>query len=657
MFEIKNVSKKYTSEYAIKNLNLEIGKGLNFIIGPSGSGKTTLLKIISGMDNEFEGDVFYSGKSIKNITDDERAQYYNSKFGFVWQDFNSIENMTVEENILLPLHIKNINMKNEVNKVLKKLKISNLKNKKVKLLSGGQKQRVAIARELVKNPEIIIADEPTSALDAKTSTEVIQILKEISKDRTVIIVTHDTSLIDENSKVYKLDKGELISKPQHIDSKMIENKENLKCKFNFAKALKVSKINIKSKISRTIISSLTILVSSVFLMTSLSGVISNSGEESFDKLIKEYGNSMLDLSVIKSFTSAAGASGEEDNEPNADVDQNIDGLYDKYINDNRVDYVLLMGPNFNNISVESEGKNYPINTSGNAPVVEKILVGTVPKNKGEVLVPKSFVKSMGISNEEAIGKKIDFNASIYVIDPEKEDMYNDPTNRPPLKDINVKAKIVGVADTTIKTPMEGKVYEFELEDSFFFDKDTLNEVNKQIGMSNENYDFILRTKNQNSLIEIKDELNAKGIVPIGQFELVKDIVNLNSQTRSLSKTSTIVISMLAIIGVVAISLLTSFMRKREYAIYKVCGYSKSQLNLVLLAENIIIGVISAVLIVVSSYVLNILLKIMFGLSGSNAKTLLLGIVVSLILSFISYIVSSKICKDSNPLAVLKSGER
>lgn len=657
MFEIKNVSKKYKNEYAVKNLNLEIGRGLNFIIGPSGSGKTTLLKIISGMENEFEGDVFYSGKSIKNLTDDERAQRYNSKFGFVWQDFNLIENMTVEENILLPLHIKNINMKNEVNKVLKKLKISNLKNKKVKLLSGGQKQRVAIARELVKNPEIIIADEPTSALDAKTSTEVIQILKEISKDKTVIIVTHDTSLIDENSKVYKLDKGELISKPQHIDSEIIENKENLTCKFNFSKALKVSKTNLKSKISRTIISLLAILVSSVFLMTSLSGVISNSGEESFDKLIKEYGNQMLDLSVVKRFTSAAGTTGEENNEPNADVDQNIDGLYEKYLKDNRVDYVLLMGHNFNNISVESEGKNYPINTSGTVPTVDKILTGTIPKNKGEVLVPKSFVKSMGISNEESIGKEIDFKASIYVRDPKKEDMYNDPTIVPPLKDINVKAKIVGVADTTIKMPMEGKIYEFELEDGFFFDKDSLDEMNNQIGMSSENHNFVVRAKDPKSLIEIKDEINAKGIVPIGLFELAEDIVKLNSQTNNLSKTSTIVISVLSIIGLVAISLLTSLMRKREYAIYKVCGYSKLQLSLVLFAESIILAGISTVLIITLSPIISILTKLAFGSSIANIKALSFGVVISLILSFISYMVSKKIAKESNPLLVLKSGER
>lgn len=645
MFEIKNVSKKYKLEYAVKNLNLEIGPGLNFIIGSSGSGKTTLLKIISGMDNQFEGDVLYFGQSIKNLTDAQKSYYYNDKFGFVWQDFNLIEDMTVEENIILPLHIKNINAKNEVEKVLRKLKITNLKDKKVKFLSGGQKQRVAIARELVKNPEVIIADEPTSALDSKTALEVIQILKEISKDRTVIIVTHDTSILDEDAKVYELDKGELISKPQIIDAKATTSKRNPIGKFNLSKALKVAKVNNKSKISRTIISSLSIIVSSVLLMTSLGGVISKSGAESFEKLFNEYGEAILDISIIKSFESAS-STGTAEDEPRADVDQDIDGLYDKYINDERVKY-LLFNTSFENIKIGVDGKEYSITSSGNAPVINEIIVGEIPKNKGEVLVPESFVKKMGISNEEALGKEIDFSGGIYNWDSGEADLRN----------INAKVKIVGVADTTLKTKFEGQIYEFELEDSFFFDKETINEVNKQADIANNTPNFTIRAKDPKSLIEIKDELNKLGIVPLGQFELVEDIVKLDSQTKSLSKGSTIVISALAIIGLVVISIVTSFMRKREYAIYKVCGYSKPQLSLVLFAENTILSVLSAVLIIVFSPVISILTKMLFGSSIANIQTLSLGVLIALILGLILYIVSSKVAKDTNTLIVLKSGDR
>lgn len=643
MFEIKNLSKKYTSEYAIKSLNMEIGSGLNFIIGPSGSGKTTLLKIIIGLDNKFEGEVLYFGESIKNLTEDQKSYHYNNKFGLIWQDFNLIEDMTVEENILIPLQIKNVDSKNELEKVLRKLKIVNLRNKKVKLLSGGQKQKVAIARELVKNPEVIIADEPTSALDYKSSQEVIQILKEISKDRTIIIVTHNSDLIDDKAKVYELDKGELISKPQNIETKIKGNNQNSKTKFKFLKALKVGKINIKSKISRTLVSCLSIVFSSVLLMSSLGGTISRSGEESFKKLFKEYGNSILDINIVKSFTSA---SGTDDDEPKSDVEQDINGLYDKYINDKRVDYLLFV-KSLENISVEVEGKKYSINGSGTLPSVNEIILGNNPKNKGEVLVPQSFVKSMGISNEEAIGKEIDFSCGIY----------NWDSGKPELKNINVKAKIVGVANTKLSQNFEGESYEFELEDSFFFDKETLDEVNKQAGIDSKNHDFVLRTKNPNSLIEIKNEINAKGIVPIGQFELVEDIVNLNSQTNNLSQNSIMLISALAVIGVVAISLVTSFIRKREYAIYKVCGYSKSQLSLVSLAENSMIAVVASMLIVVLSPAISIFTQMAFGAGTLNIKSILIGISMSFILSFILHTVSSEVGKNSDPLLILKSGVR
>lgn len=643
MFEIKNVSKKYKSDYAVRNLDLEIGSGLNFIVGSSGSGKTTLLKIISGMDNEFEGEVFYLGKNIKLLTEDEKSYYYNNKFGFIWQDFNLIEDMTVEENILLALHIKNINSKNEVEKVLKRLKITNLKSKKVKLLSGGQKQRVAIARELVKNPEVIIADEPTSALDAKTSVEVLEILKDIAKERTVIIVTHDTSLLDQNSKIYELDKGELISRPEIIENKNKINKINLNNKFKISNAMKVGSINNKSKVSRSIISCISIMISSILLMIALSGTISQRGNESFENLIKEYGNSILDINVVKSFVSASG--GDKD-EPQADVEQSIDGLYDKYINDERIEYLVFDGA-FEDIKIEVEGKKYSINGSSSVPTMDEIILGNVPKNRCEVLVPESFVKNMGITNKEALGKEINFKAGVY----------NWESGQPELKNINIKAKIVGVANTKIKSNYNGESYEFELEDSFFFDKETLNEVNKQAGIKSNNHNFKLRVKDPKSLIEIKDEMSSKGIVPLGQFELVEDIVRLNSQANNLSKSSTIVISVLAIVGLITIAVVTSLMRKREYSIYKVCGYSKSQLSLVLFAENLILSSTSAVLILALSPVINILTKSVFGSSIDNIKTLSVGILISVILGCITYVIATKIAENVNPISVLKSGGR
>ena len=140
MFEIKNVSKQYNGEFALKNISLTIGKGMNFIVGASGSGKTTLLKIISGMEHDFDGEVFYYGKSVKTLSDTEKGYFYNHIFGFVWQDFHLLEERTVLENIMLPCYLNNV-PEQSAEKILKTMKIQNLADQKVRLLSGGQKQR------------------------------------------------------------------------------------------------------------------------------------------------------------------------------------------------------------------------------------------------------------------------------------------------------------------------------------------------------------------------------------------------------------------------------------------------------------------------------------------------------------------------------------
>ncbi|MEG1416534.1 MAG: ABC transporter ATP-binding protein, partial [Clostridium sp.] len=237
MFEIKSVSKKFGDEYALKDITMNIGKGMNFIVGSSGSGKTTLLKIISGMEEEFKGEVIFNGKSIKKLKANEKALYYNQVLGFIWQDFNLIENRTVEENILLPNYLSDKSSYDDMKRILRELKINNIAKQKVSSLSGGQKQRVAIARELMKNPQVIIADEPTSALDAASSKSTMEILKTLAKTRTVIVVTHDTSLIDTSSKVYEIDKGEVVSSCNDVEKENIKDKGKLTSKLSFSKGL------------------------------------------------------------------------------------------------------------------------------------------------------------------------------------------------------------------------------------------------------------------------------------------------------------------------------------------------------------------------------------------------------------------------------------
>lgn len=213
MFVIENVSKQYGPEYALHHVSMTIGKGMNFLVGASGSGKTTLLKLLSGMEGDFEGEISYRGKSIRDFSPQEKSGLYHSVFGFVWQDFHLLEEATVLENVLLPGHLQEGTDKAQGERLLRQLNIEDLAGQKVKYLSGGRKQRVAIARELMKQPQVLFCDEPTSALDAKAAKATMDILRTLSKQRTVIVVTHDTALITSKDTVFEMDKGELVSAP------------------------------------------------------------------------------------------------------------------------------------------------------------------------------------------------------------------------------------------------------------------------------------------------------------------------------------------------------------------------------------------------------------------------------------------------------------
>lgn len=647
MFEIRNASKKFGEEFALKNVTMDIGSGMNFIIGASGSGKTTLLKIISGMEQDFEGDAFYCGKSIKELTQQEKSYYYNNIFGFVWQDFNLLESLTVFENVMLAGYLKQDVDKKAVIKVLRELKISELANQKVRNLSGGQKQRVAIARELVKNPQVIIADEPTSALDEASAKNTMAILRDISKTRTVIVVTHDTSLIDAKSKVYELDKGELISCAEPAKKSVPKVFEGMPHKLAFDGANKIAVCNTKSKPARFIATTVSLLIAATLLLVTLSGSINDSSQATFDKLYETYGESFLDISLVSSFTSAGATSGNEKDEPNADVSQNIDGFYEKYKADDRVDHVVFMQA-FNEIKVTVDGKEYQVESSGNSPVLNKMVTGVMPVDKeNEVAVPESFVKKMGLKNEEALGKTVQFDAAIY----------NWDSGEPVLVPVKTTAKIVGVVDSTVKYEYEGQMSEYYIDDSFFFCKSAVDEMRAQANVTKSSPGFTIRAKSPADMIAIKDELNAGGIVPLGRFELVEDMVRLSSQTQEQSSAAIAVIGVLSVVVILAVSLFTALTRKREYAIYKVSGFSKGHLFMVTTLEFVHAAVAGGALFLCLSPLINIATKAFWGVNILNVKLLGAGVVLVIIMGVISCIVTAIISSKVKASASLKTGDR
>ncbi len=267
MLELKNIKKIYDT--GIEKVNALKGISLKFrksefvsILGESGCGKTTLLNIIGGLDRYTSGDLIINGKSTKKFKDRDWDNYRNYSVGFIFQNYNLISHQTVLSNVALALTISGVSKKERIKRAKKSLEEVGLKDKmyyKPNQLSGGQMQRVAIARAIVNNPDIVLADEPTGALDSKTSIQVMNILKKISKNRLVIMVTHNDNLANiYSNRIIKILDGEITddSNPIKDNEKNINSKDKFKkTNMNFLTALQLSFNNLLTKKGRTILTS------------------------------------------------------------------------------------------------------------------------------------------------------------------------------------------------------------------------------------------------------------------------------------------------------------------------------------------------------------------------------------------------------------------
>lgn len=269
MLQIKNVHKKYITGSLTQNALNDVS--LNFrdnefvaVLGPSGSGKTTLLNVIGGLDRYDSGDMIINGISTKKYKDRDWDSYRNHTIGFVFQSYNLIPHQSILANVELALTISGISIserKRKAKEALTKVGLGDQLHKRPNQMSGGQMQRVAIARALVNDPDILLADEPTGALDSETSVQVMGLIKEIAKDRLVIMVTHNSELAEEYAnRIVKLKDGKIIddSNPYEVDEAELENPEHKnmgKASMSFMTALSLSFNNLRTKKGRTILTS------------------------------------------------------------------------------------------------------------------------------------------------------------------------------------------------------------------------------------------------------------------------------------------------------------------------------------------------------------------------------------------------------------------
>ena len=282
MLSLKNISKTYLAGdnqvAALKDVSIEFRKSeFVSILGPSGCGKTTLLNIIGGLDRYSAGDLAINGVSTKEFKENDWNEYRNHSIGFVFQSYNLIPHQTVLANVELALTLSGVSKeerRRRATEVLQKVGLGDQLKKRPNQMSGGQMQRVAIARALVNDPEILLADEPTGALDSETSVQIMNILKEISKDKLIIMVTHNPELADEySSRIIRLLDGNVVGdtnpytseeaeNESHVVSantkeadKKVKKKKSKKRSMSFLTALSLSLNNLMTKKARTFLTS------------------------------------------------------------------------------------------------------------------------------------------------------------------------------------------------------------------------------------------------------------------------------------------------------------------------------------------------------------------------------------------------------------------
>lgn len=264
MLQIQNICKKYVTgdlvQTALDNVSLNLRDNeFVAILGPSGSGKTTMLNIIGGLDRYDSGDLIINGISTKKYKDRDWDSYRNHTIGFVFQSYNLIPHQSVLSNVELALTISGISRserRRRAKQALEKVGLGNQLHKRPNQMSGGQMQRVAIARALVNNPDILLADEPTGALDSETSVQVMELLKEVAKDRLVVMVTHNPELANEYAtRIVRVKDGHIVddTDPYEIEQKLEEpqHKNMGKASMSILTALSLSFNNLRTKKGRT----------------------------------------------------------------------------------------------------------------------------------------------------------------------------------------------------------------------------------------------------------------------------------------------------------------------------------------------------------------------------------------------------------------------
>ena len=646
ILRLLNIKKSFVldgdnKETVLNDINLNIKEGsFTVIYGPSGCGKSTLLNLISGIDSDYLGDIYFKNQLLKELTSKELTTFRRDNIGFVFQNFNLIAHMSVLDNILIPMYLNGKSHEENIKKAkeyLDMVELSEHMNKNVTKLSGGQKQRVAIARAIANNPDVIIADEPTGALDSKSQSRVLEILKKISNEgKTVILVTHNDEIENYADHIIRLKDGKIISETKRHDKNLeISKNSKINLKFNsfkFINAFKIAFSNFMDRKWRNILISLatSIGITGIILSLGLGNGIVNLIE-----------NDMNDGSVpsqIQVSLNPKQASGTLNINDQNYLKEKIGKENIRYMespfgismtgidieNIGSMDFTDTM-PNYSQIV--SLYQNTEIRVSVNT--AEEIIAGKEYKNPEEkgLTITESFINDFNLANNlkvsavDLIGKSI----SIQIVE----------------NSINGEKK--GEFDTKI-----ARVIKDEFEDNNSFMSEV--ELQKIIDFNNftKSNPFILIELNNPKDNEKVAELimENKKYSAFSQTDIVNLVINFVKIIQGLLialSSQAIIVSIVMISVILYINIIE---RTREIGVMKAVGYQNKDINNIFSFEALIITLFSLIISIISAFSIGVLINYfveqkfsqinnVFSLDFSSIiYTIILSIVMALIASAI-----------------------
>lgn len=580
MIKIKDITKKYGSNIILEHCSYEFpDTGIVCLMGPSGGGKTTLLNLLAGFDTDYSGVITVGGVRVNEMNAHELCGYRRDNIGFVFQNYHILPGYTVLENILLACDggedEKERQKKGKA--LLKRLGMEEKENQLSETLSGGQKQRAAIARALVNDPRIIFADEPTGALDRKTSTEIMTLLREISRDRLVIVITHDAKISEFADEVIQIKEKRImgdrpVSRNVSNEKPLLQREKKPDKNSMVSKAVKNFKVHLK----RYIAVSLAISIGMLAFLFSLS-----------------FGN-VMEHSILEF---------QEKNTAfnNGYIRGTDDGTILEYLkSDERIEHVYYQYK-LENISLQMDGKSQMLAEKFPTPkATQGLSYGVMPgEEKNEIAITPSLAKKMTEDIKSLIGRELtlELDGSSYTVTI--SGIYN-----------------AGYDDFIVSPDIEQKLYE---------------KLPKQ-----DNYSINYDVKEFTDIVAVSNRLGLQGLKSDNASD---EVYALQNTFQSLGKLFLVLSILILGIGLFICAVLLIKLqntRYREVGLLSALGYSRQQITGMILQENLLLsiltGVVELTLLGISIFISK-LLELPLIVSGAQAAfTIMAAFAVVMVLS-------------------------